>query len=88
MSSTFKTILAAIMVPLFLFVALGMMFFMFKQMNVDIERILTIVVALSPIWLPYTLFYITFEMWMWSAREKFKFETVGRRYALNYRRKF
>lgn len=74
MSSTFKTILAAIMVPLFLFVALGMMFFMFKQMNVDIERILTIVVALSPIWLPYTLFYITFEMWMWSVREKFKFE--------------
>lgn len=74
MSSTFKTILAAIMVPLFLFFALGMMFFMFKQMNVDIERILTIVVALSPIWLPYTLFYITFEMWMWSVREKFKFE--------------
>lgn len=74
MSSTFRTIFGAIMVPFFLFIALGIMFYMFKMLDVDVERILTIVIALSPIWLPYTLFYITYDMWMWSVREKFKFE--------------
>ncbi len=62
------------MVPLFFFIALGIMFYVFSLMQVDFEPILTVIIILSPIWLPYALFYITFEMWMWSVHEKFKFE--------------
>lgn len=73
MGSVVKTIFGAIIVPLFLFIALSIMFFAFKKMNVDLKPILTVAVILTPIWLPYALFYITFEMWMYSVKEKFKF---------------
>lgn len=74
MGSVSKTVISAIMVPLFLFMTLGLMFFVFAKMNVDIQPILAIAIALSPIWLPYTLFYLTFEMWMDSVKAKFRFE--------------
>lgn len=47
----------------------------FTLLNVDIKPILSVVIALSPIWLPFVLFYILFEMWMWSVHEKFKFDS-------------
>lgn len=72
MSSVLKTVVAAIVVPLFLFIALGIMFFALKFLQVDLEPILTVIIAFSPIWLPYALFYITFEMWLMAVREKFK----------------
>lgn len=65
------------MIPLFLFVALAIIFFAVKLMNVDLEPFITFMIATSPIWLPLTIFYITFEMWMWSVGEKFKYE-MGR----------
>jgi hypothetical protein len=74
MGLAFKTIFGAIMVPLFLFVALGIMFIVLSTLNVNIEPILSIVIALTPIWLPLALFYITFDMWMWSVGEKFKYD--------------
>ncbi|MBP9842464.1 MAG: hypothetical protein KBC62_00510 [Candidatus Pacebacteria bacterium] len=74
MGTVIKTIFGAIMVPLFLFLALGFMFFVFKKIGVDVKPILAIVVALSPIWLPYALFHLTFEIWMDSVKAKFRFE--------------
>lgn len=73
MGGIVKSIFGAIMIPLFLFVALGIMFYTFSKLNVDIRPTLTYAIALSPIWLPAALFYLTFDMWMWSVREKFKF---------------
>lgn len=61
--------------PLFLMlVGFAMMFFMIKTLNVNIKPILTVVVALSPIWLPIAVFYVTFEQWMWSVQAKFSYE--------------
>lgn len=74
MSKVTKTVLGAIMVPVFLFIALGIMVFTFNLLNVDIAPILTILAATSPVWLPYALFYIFFEQWMLYVHEKFKFE--------------
>jgi hypothetical protein len=74
MNSVARTIIGAIMVPLFLFTALGFIFYVFSKMNVDIQPALTIAIALSPIWLPYTLFHLTFDMWMSSVKTKFKVE--------------
>lgn len=62
------------MIPLFLFIALSIIFFTFSKLNVDLRPSLTYAVALSPIWLPVVLFYMTFDMWMWSVHEKFKFD--------------
>ncbi len=73
MGGVFKSIFGAIMIPLFLFIALGIIFFTFAKMNVDIRPTLTFAVAMTPIWLPLALFYITFDMWLWSVHEKFKF---------------
>ena len=72
MKDVLRTILGAIAVPLFLFAAFALMFYVMKLTNVNLKPALTFLVALSPIWLPLTLFYITFEMWMWSVHEKFK----------------
>lgn len=74
MNSVAKTIIGAITVPLFLFVALGFIFYVFNKLDVDIQPVLTVALALSPIWLPYALFHLTFNAWMASVREKFKFE--------------
>lgn len=73
MGSVLKTIFGAIMVPLFMFIGLGVMFFVFSKAHVNIQPILTGIVAFSPIWIPFTLFYITFDMWMWGMGEKWKF---------------
>lgn len=59
----------------FLFIAFAIIFRVFQLLHVDLQPILAIIIALSPIWLPLALFYITFEMWMWSVNEKFKFNT-------------
>jgi len=74
MGTAAKTIFGAIMVPLFLFGALFVMFTAIKATGVNLGPSISIVVATTPIWLPLALFYITFEMWMWSVGEKFKYD--------------
>lgn len=74
MGGVIRTIFGAIMIPLFMFIALGVMFFVISRTGADITPHITFVVATSPIWLPLLLFYITFDMWMWSVGEKFKYD--------------
>jgi len=74
MPSIFKTIAAALVAPMLLFVALGVMYYMLQTLNVELRPILTIVVALSPIWLPIVLFQITWEQWMWSVQTMFAYK--------------
>ncbi|MEY3784028.1 MAG: hypothetical protein RLZZ230_350 [Candidatus Parcubacteria bacterium] len=73
MGEMFKSIFFATAAPVFLIFGLGVMYFTFSHLNVDLKPILTIVVALSPLWLPFVLFTVLFEQWMWSVQEKFKF---------------
>lgn len=69
--------LVNVMTPLFLFIAMLLMSYVFAALNVNIKPILAIVIALSPLWLPYILFHVTFDHWMWSVHEKYKY-TQGR----------
>jgi hypothetical protein len=69
-----KSLVGAIAAPALLLLCLWVLVFMMGLLNVDLKPIITIVVALSPIWLPWAIFYVTFEQWMWSVEEKFKFE--------------
>lgn len=75
MKQSSGSLVVSIATPIFLFIALGIMYKAFSLANVDLKPILTIIISLSPIWLPVILFYITFEMWMWSVHEKFKFDS-------------
>ncbi len=47
-------------------------YFIFK---VNLFFIFTIIIILTPIWLPYILFLLTYDMWIWFVREKFKYKT-------------
>lgn len=75
MKQSSKTLVVGFATPIFFFIAFGIMYKAFTLLDVDLKPILTILLTLSPVWIPLMLFYITFEMWMWFVREKFKFET-------------
>tara|TARA_B100000508_G_C11462606_1_gene279955 strand:+ start:2021 stop:3340 length:1320 start_codon:yes stop_codon:yes gene_type:complete len=74
MGDPFKIIFGAIAGPIFLVVGFGVIYYTFSLLNIDLEPILSIILALSPIWLPAVFFYILFEQWLEFAREKFKYE--------------
>lgn len=69
-----KSIIGSLLVPFFLFAAFGIMFYMFSLLNINLKPFLTFVIALSPIWLPFTLFHIVFPQWMWSVESKFAYQ--------------
>ncbi|MFW6210370.1 MAG: hypothetical protein ACOC4E_02675 [Patescibacteria group bacterium] len=74
MDDLFKTLFGAIAGPLFLLLGLGVMYYTFNLLNVELEPIVSTIIALSPIWLPVVLFYLVFERWLEFARAKFRYE--------------
>ena len=73
MGDLFKTIFGAFAGPLIMLAGLGMMYYVFSLLQVNIEPILAIVIATSPIWLPTILFYILFEQWQEFTQDNFTF---------------
>jgi len=74
MSSKTRNFIGALLAPLFLFLVFGMMYIAMSAFDVNLEPIMVFVVALSPIWLPFALFQLTFQQWMWSVQIKFAYE--------------
>ncbi len=74
MGDLFKTIFGALAGPLILFIGIGMMFYVFSLLNVNLQPILAIVLATSPVWLPLVLFYLLYEQWQSFSHAKFAFE--------------
>jgi hypothetical protein len=72
-----KAIFGSVAGPLFLFIGLGIMFYTFSLLNVNLIPILALVIAFSPLWLPVALFYIFFERWKDYLELKFQ-DTQGR----------
>lgn len=58
--------------PLFLVLGLGVMFVTFTVMGVNFLPVLTLLVALSPAWIPLALFHIFFERWQDYTGLKFQ----------------
>ncbi len=77
MGDLFKAIFGTIAGPLFLIAGIGIIFFTFRTINVDFLPVLTLIVALSPLWLPISLFYLTFDRWVEFVQLKFQ-DTQGR----------
>lgn len=72
MGDLFKTVFGSIAGPLFLFVGLGVMYYTFSTLNIDLIPILSLLIALSPLWVPYVLFFIFFERWVDFVQLKFQ----------------
>lgn len=60
--------------PIFAAIGVGLFLFVFKMLNVDLTAMFAMIAATSPLWLPFLLFYITFERWQWFVRLKFSIE--------------
>jgi len=73
MGDMFKTLFGAFVGPLIIIVGLVMMYYVFSLLQVNVEPILAIAIATSPIWLPVVLFYILFEQWQEFSRGHFTF---------------
>lgn len=58
--------------PFALFVGFGVLFYVFRVTGVDPIPMLTVIVLFSPIWLPFAMFFVTFDRWMESVRLKFE----------------
>jgi hypothetical protein len=74
MKVSLKSLIVNLATPLFLFIALWVMYKAFSLLQVELKPILSIVLSLSPVWLPLLLFYILFDMWSWFIQTKFKVE--------------
>lgn len=73
MSQAAKNFITAVITPILLILSLWFIYLAFTMLNVNLKPILTLTLALSPIWLPVMLFYITFDQWIGSVRTKFAY---------------
>ncbi|KKT77801.1 MAG: hypothetical protein UW75_C0054G0007, partial [Parcubacteria group bacterium GW2011_GWF2_44_8] len=71
MGEIIKTIFGATAGPLMLVLGLLVFIYLLNLMSVDPGPIFSVMVALTPIWLPVTLFYLTFDRWMYYVQNKF-----------------
>lgn len=71
MSDIFKLLFGAVAGPLLLIVAFLVMRTTFNYIGIDPQPVISIVVATSPLWIPFLLFYLLFDKWMDFVRLKF-----------------
>ncbi|MEN9920318.1 MAG: hypothetical protein RL538_211 [Candidatus Parcubacteria bacterium] len=72
MGDLFKALFGAVAGPLLLALGFGVLFFVFWQTGVDPVPMFSFLIALSPIWIPLSLFYIFFERWQDYTGLKFQ----------------
>jgi hypothetical protein len=71
MSDMFKAMLGFLAAPVLIIIAILVMRTTFEIMGVNIEPMLSIIIALTPIWLPFLLFWLLYEKWMEYVKHKF-----------------
>ncbi len=71
MDDILKILGGAIMGPLLVLVALFVFKFTFDLVGVSPEPIFAFIIALSPVWVPFLLFYLFYEKWVEYTRLKF-----------------
>lgn len=71
MSDMLKALFGFMAVPLLIGLGLLMMSALFRIMDVDPEPVISLTVALSPIWLPFLLFWLLYDKWMEFVHTKF-----------------
>lgn len=71
MGDIFKAIFGSIAGPLLLVLGFLVFAYILNILNVDAGPIFSVMVSLTPIWLPIGLFYITFDRWMYYIQNNF-----------------
>jgi hypothetical protein len=74
MGSITRNLIGALLAPIFLFLVFGIFYFIMSTFQVDMEPILVLAIATSPIWLPFALFQLTFQQWMFSVENMFAYQ--------------
>lgn len=74
MSDFIKLLFGFIAVPLILIIGGVVMFSVLQTLDINIAPVISVVVASSPIWMPFLLFYLLYERWMEYVRLKFKID--------------
>lgn len=72
MKDLFESMFGAIAAPFILAVGFAVFFYTFHRLGIDVMPILSVALALSPIWLPLAIFFILYERWMDFVHAKFK----------------
>lgn len=71
MGDVLKVIFVSFSGPAFLVIGLGVMFYTFRTIGVDFLVVLTWIVLLAPLWIPYSLFWLMYDRWMEAIHLKF-----------------
>lgn len=72
MSELISSIGGIIIAPILLLVAFLVMRYTFATMGIDASPIISIMIAVTPIWLPFVLFWLFYEKWMDYTHVKFR----------------
>ena len=72
MGDLFKVLFGVIAAPLLLLTGFFVMRYTFSVMGVDATPIISIMIAITPLWLPFVLFWLLYEKWMEYVHKKFR----------------
>lgn len=71
MGDVLKVIFVSFSGPVFLVLGLLVMFYTFATVGIDFLVVLTWVIILAPLWIPFSLFWLTYDRWMEAIQLKF-----------------
>lgn len=72
MGDLFKVLGGVIAAPVIILGAFFVMRYTFNVMGIDAGPVVSIMIALTPIWLPFVLFFLMFDKWMEYVHNKFR----------------
>jgi len=72
MGEVFKILTGAVAGPALIIVAFFVMKYTFATLGIDAGPVISITVALTPLWLPFLLFFLAFDKWMDYVHLKFE----------------
>ena len=72
MGDFFKVLIGIVAAPLMLIIGFFVMQYTFSAMGVDAGPIVSIMIAITPLWLPFVLFWLLYEKWMEYVHKKFR----------------
>jgi len=74
MGEIFKVIFSSVAAPVLLIFGFLLFFYVLTLVNVDPGPVFSVVISLTPIWLPLALFSVAFERWMYYVSNKYAYE--------------
>lgn len=74
MAEIFKVIFGAVAAPVLLIFGFLLFFYVLTLVNIDPGPIFSVMISLTPIWLPFVLFTVAFDRWMYYVTNKYAYE--------------